>query len=50
MLDQPAAQLPVTQRTNEASAAALLGTSINYPLRGTNAAAGAFSNLASPCR
>ncbi|HTR83934.1 MAG TPA: indolepyruvate ferredoxin oxidoreductase subunit alpha [Reyranella sp.] len=43
--------------TNEASAAALLGASINYPLRGcvtwksvvgTNVAADALSNLASP--
>src|SRR5215216_5099008 len=43
--------------TNEASAAAMLGASINYPLRGavtwksivgTNVAAGALSNLASP--
>ena len=50
MLDQPAVQLPVTQRANEASAAALLGASINYPLRDTNVAADALSNLASPCR
>ena len=43
--------------TNEASAAAMLGASINYPLRGavtwksivgTNVAADALSNLASP--
>src|SRR2546429_1669134 len=43
--------------TNEAAAAALLGASINYPLRGavtwksivgTNVAADALSNLASP--
>ncbi|HSS86737.1 MAG TPA: hypothetical protein VLL30_23555, partial [Reyranella sp.] len=43
--------------TNEASAAALLGASINYPIRGcvtwksivgTNVAADALSNLASP--
>jgi TPP-dependent indolepyruvate ferredoxin oxidoreductase alpha subunit len=33
MLDQPAAQLPETC-ANEASAAALLGASINYPFRG----------------
>ena len=44
--------------TNEASAAAMLGASINYPLRGavtwksivgTNVAADALSNLSSPC-
>ena len=43
--------------TNEASAAAMLGASINYPLRGavtwksivgTNVAADALSNLAAP--
>src|SRR5262247_4320139 len=43
--------------TNEASAAAMLGASINYPMRGavtwksivgTNVAADALSNLASP--
>src|ERR1700723_3401907 len=49
--------VPVETCTNEAAAAAMLGASINYPLRGavtwksivgTNVAADALSNLASP--